>query len=215
MGQAVLHVSIPKKLQYRIDDLENKKRQEAANPGVGIFTAKMAQDLKDYTKQLEDIKSGESILSTKPDTGGGILGFKNWLNFLRGSKDAGAGAGGGGSGGMPTVGAPMMPRTAAEMIAERKTPDVFRGGPPSVSSAESQAQKMAVEKARQIAMRKQAATSMAQAGVDLSGRQRDVPNPVPGRRRDASPSRSFTRTKYGKAYDQGGLVGVDYLTRRL
>lgn len=84
MGQIVAHVAIPKKLQFMIDDLEKKKRQEEANPGVGIFTDKMARDLEDYTKQLEDIKSGESILSTKPEKDGWI---KKLLNYFLGQKE--------------------------------------------------------------------------------------------------------------------------------
>ena len=81
-------------------------------------------------------------------------------------------------------------------------------------------------------IRQGAAASMAQAGVDLSGRQ-IAPQPFnpPQRRRTyqdtaqdrqeqrererGGANRSFTRTKYGKAYKKGGLVSIDHLTRRL
>ena len=81
--------------------------------------------------------------------------------------------------------------------------------------------RMAEEAARKAAARKAAAASRAQAGTDLSGRGsgRDRgPSEAQQRfeRSGANANRGFTRTRYGKAYQRGGVVSLmDLLNRRV
>jgi hypothetical protein len=79
----------------------------------------------------------------------------------------------------------------------------------------------AARKAAEEAARRAAAASMAQAGTDLSGRGsgRDRGPSEAQQRRDrsgADANRGFTRTRYGKAYQRGGVVSLmDLLNRRV
>ena len=123
----------------------------------------------------------------------------------------------------PILGSAFQPSVTNQ--GTMTTSDVFQGGPPSVSSAQSQAQLIAQEEARRAtaeAARRAAAEAARRAAIDAA------PTHVPhGRdegpseeqqkfeRSGADANRGFTKTKYGKAYQRGGLVGVDYLTRRL
>ena len=84
-----------------------------------------------------------------------------------------------------------------------------------------QAEKLKEEEKRVMdkLIRQGAAESMKQAGVDLSGRQtyQDTAQDRQDQRERerGGANRSFTRTKYGKAYKKGGLVSINHITRRL
>ena len=102
-----------------------------------------------------------------------------------------------------------------------QAPNVFQGGPPSVSSAQSQAQLIAQEAARKAA----AAEAARIAAIDAAptqgphgGGKDEGPSDMQQsfERSGANANRGFTRTKYGKAYQRGGVVSLmDLLNRRI
>ena len=93
-----------------------------------------------------------------------------------------------------------------------QAPNVFQGGPPSVSSAQSQAQLIAQEAARKAAI--DAAPTQGPHGGGKDEGPSDMQQHF--ERSGANANRGFTRTKYGKAYQRGGVVSLmDLLNRRV
>ena len=68
MGQTILSTTAhPKILQNKITKLEGQKEYAEE---LGLWTEDLENQLQEAKKQHEDLMSGESILSTKPDEGG-------------------------------------------------------------------------------------------------------------------------------------------------
>ena len=75
--------------------------------------------------------------------------------------------------------------------------------------------RMAEEAARRAAA-KAAAIKGGAAGASTPTYQDTAQDRQEQRERErGGANRSFTRTEYGKAYKKGGIVGLNYLTRRL
>ena len=68
MGQTILSTTAhPKILQNKITKLEGQKEYAEE---LGLWTEDLENQLQEAKEQHEDLMSGESILSTKPDEGG-------------------------------------------------------------------------------------------------------------------------------------------------
>ena len=82
--------------------------------------------------------------------------------------------------------------------------------------AEEAARRAAEEAARRAAAAKAAAIKGGAAGASTPTYQDTAQDRQEQRERErGGANRSFTRTKYGKAYKKGGLVSMNYLTRRV
>ena len=92
-------------------------------------------------------------------------------------------------------------------------------------SAGAGAEELAWEKENERRMAEEAARRAAAKAAAIKGRAAGASTPKyqdtaqdrqeQRERERGGANRSFTRTKYGKAYKKGGIVGLNYLTRRL
>ena len=81
---------------------------------------------------------------------------------------------------------------------------------------EENQRRMAAEAAKKAAAAKAAAIKGGAAGASTPTYQDTAQDRQEQRERErGGANRSFTRTKYGKAYKKGGIVGLNYLTRRV
>ena len=202
----------------------------------GVWTDKEEKKLQTLKDELD---TGQ-ILPTLPGAGDETKRdgwIKNLLRSIFGAKAAGASTlypeGGIGNylPGQSTYPAGMsnaawlqqqQPTSRFQTPSVTQASNVFQGGPPSVSSAESQAQLIAQEEARKAAAAAQAAAiAGGAAGASTSsggGWQPDYSGAVASQQSQAAEA-GQTHEQFMSDLDavmaKGGLVSVNHLTRRL
>ena len=233
MADPVYDVRTKAYLPVLEQEIEFLEYQKSVSDSFGGWPQDMEDKLQKLNQQVDDIKTGKD-----PMIFGEEGGWKEKImNFLKSFNiEAGASTlypeGGLGNylpgqsiypAGMSNAAWSQQnqPISNFQPPLATQAPNVFQGGPPSVSSAQSQAQLIAQEAARKAA----AAEAARKAAIDAAptqgphgGGKDEGPSDMQQsfERSGANANRGFTRTKYGKAYQRGGVVSLmDLLNRRV
>ena len=239
MADPVYDVRTKAYLPVLEQEIKSLEYQKSVSDSFGGWPQDMEDKLQKLNQQVDDIKTGKDPMIIGEE-GGWKEDFKEKImNFLKSFNiEAGASTlypeGGLGNylpgqsiypAGMSNAAWSQQnqPISNFQPPLATQAPNVFQGGPPSVSSAQSQAQLIAQEAARKAAAAEAARIAAIDATPthsphrgDQGGTSEAQAERERAARSGANANRGFTRTKYGKAYQRGGVVSLmDLLNRRI